>query len=169
MHIFLRYHCSLFLCSCFANVVLQCLACTRPLTAYLLEKDHSRTCKDNLQYHCLPCGDYVFLTNSISELAAGIRKLEDWCFLCELQAHIHKACQSRQPFSPINILSRIPNIGGNLGYGSQEDAHEFMRFFLLCVLHWKNGFFPSMYYLEPPFPPFFYVLFRTTPFFLCII
>lgn len=87
--------------SCFANVVLQCLASTRPLTAYLLEKDHSRTCT---------------------------RKLEDWCFLCELQTHIQRVGQSSQPFSPTNILSRIPNIGGNLGYGSQEDAHEFMRF-----------------------------------------
>ncbi|ONK70513.1 uncharacterized protein A4U43_C05F34480 [Asparagus officinalis] len=87
--------------SCFANVVLQCLACTRPLVAYLLEKDHRREC---------------------------IKKQEDWCFLCELQAHIQRASQSRQPFSPINILSRIPNIGGNLGYGSQEDAHELMRF-----------------------------------------
>ncbi|KAG6638508.1 hypothetical protein CIPAW_10G039800 [Carya illinoinensis] len=38
------------------------------------------------------------------------------------------ATQSLQEFSPINILSRLPNIGGNLGYGSQEDAHEFMRF-----------------------------------------
>ncbi|KAL5973933.1 hypothetical protein ACLOJK_030592 [Asimina triloba] len=36
--------------------------------------------------------------------------------------------QSLHPFSPINILSRLPNIGGNLGYGKQEDAHEFMRF-----------------------------------------
>uniref|UniRef100_A0A6N2N4G8 USP domain-containing protein n=1 Tax=Salix viminalis TaxID=40686 RepID=A0A6N2N4G8_SALVM len=36
--------------------------------------------------------------------------------------------QSTLPFSPINILSRLPNIGGNLGYGRQEDAHEFMRF-----------------------------------------
>ena len=31
-------------CSCFANVVLQCLSCTRPLVAYLLGKDHSREC-----------------------------------------------------------------------------------------------------------------------------
>jgi ubiquitin carboxyl-terminal hydrolase 36/42 len=30
--------------SCFANVVLQCLSCTRPLVAYLLGKDHSREC-----------------------------------------------------------------------------------------------------------------------------
>ena len=52
----------------------------------------------------------------------------DWCFLCELQAHVERASQSNQAFSPINILSRLPNIGGNLGYGKQEDAHEFMRF-----------------------------------------
>ncbi|XP_058113861.1 ubiquitin carboxyl-terminal hydrolase 18-like isoform X2 [Magnolia sinica] len=52
----------------------------------------------------------------------------DWCFLCELQCHVHKVSQSLHPFSPINILSRLPNIGGNLGYGKQEDAHEFMRF-----------------------------------------
>ncbi|KAJ8634685.1 hypothetical protein MRB53_008952 [Persea americana] len=85
--------------SCFANVVLQCLACTRPLVAFLLEKGHSRKCNRN-----------------------------DWCFFCEFQSHIHRVGQSLHPFSPINILSRLPNIGGNLGYGKQEDAHEFMRF-----------------------------------------
>ncbi|XP_031480626.1 ubiquitin carboxyl-terminal hydrolase 18-like isoform X1 [Nymphaea colorata] len=85
--------------SCFANVILQCLASTRPLVAYLVEKDHSKECSRN-----------------------------DWCFLCELQTHIHRLRQSSNPFSPINILSRIPNIGGNLGYWQQEDAHEFMRF-----------------------------------------
>lgn len=87
--------------SCFANVVLQCLTCTRPLTAYLLEKDHCSGC---------------------------VRKREGWCFLCELQVHVQRAMRSLEPFSPVNILSRLPNIGGNLGYGSQEDAHEFMRF-----------------------------------------
>ncbi|KAL3361496.1 hypothetical protein AABB24_014399 [Solanum stoloniferum] len=51
-----------------------------------------------------------------------------WCFLCEFQHHVERASRSQQPFSPINILSRLPNIGGNLGYGKQEDAHEFMRF-----------------------------------------
>ena len=44
------------------------------------------------------------------------------------QSHVEKASQSTLPFSPINILFRLPNIGGNLGYGRQEDAHEFMRF-----------------------------------------
>lgn len=52
----------------------------------------------------------------------------DWCFLCEFQSHVERASQSLCPFSPINILSRLPNIGGNLGYGRQEDAHEFMRY-----------------------------------------
>ncbi|CAA6671048.1 unnamed protein product [Spirodela intermedia] len=85
--------------SCFANVILQCLACTRPLVAYLLEGSHLKTCAGN-----------------------------DWCFLCELQIHIQNVSQSMKPFSPINILCRLPKIGGNLGHGRQEDAHEFMRF-----------------------------------------
>ncbi|CAL1385230.1 unnamed protein product [Linum trigynum] len=85
--------------SCFANVVLQCLTYTRPLVAYLLEKGHHRECRR-----------------------------DDWCFLCVFESHVERATQSPHPFSPINILSRLPNIGGNLGYGRQEDAHEFMRF-----------------------------------------
>nr|KYP42903.1 Ubiquitin carboxyl-terminal hydrolase 19 [Cajanus cajan] len=85
--------------SCFANVVLQCLSFTRPLVAYLLEKGHRRECSCN-----------------------------DWCFLCEFENHVERTRLSSQPFSPMNILSRLPNIGGTLGYGRQEDAHEFMSF-----------------------------------------
>ncbi|XP_078162663.1 ubiquitin carboxyl-terminal hydrolase 18-like isoform X2 [Carex rostrata] len=86
--------------SCFANVVLQCLTFTRPLVAYLLAKNHIRGC---------------------------VRK-EEWCFLCELQVHVQKARTNLDPISPNRILSGLPNIGGNFGYGQQEDAHEFMRF-----------------------------------------
>lgn len=85
--------------SCFANVVLQCLSFTKPLVAYLLEKGHRNECICN-----------------------------DWCFLCEFESHVERARLSSQAFSPMNILSRLPNIGGTLGYGRQEDAHEFMRF-----------------------------------------
>ncbi|KAF9615441.1 hypothetical protein IFM89_023547 [Coptis chinensis] len=85
--------------SCYANVVLQCLSCTQPLVAYMLKIGHKRKCRRN-----------------------------DWCFLCELEIHVERVRCSWQPFSPTNILSRLPNIGGNLGYGKQEDAHEFMRF-----------------------------------------
>lgn len=84
--------------SCFANVVLQCLTYTRPLVAYLLESNHAHTCVRN-----------------------------DWCFLCELQNHVQRVSQSEEPFSPLGILSRIPKMSGSLGYGRQEDAHEFMR------------------------------------------
>ncbi|KAH9293897.1 hypothetical protein KI387_040898, partial [Taxus chinensis] len=84
--------------SCFANVVLQCLTCTRPLVAYLLERSHMPTCARN-----------------------------DWCFLCELHQHIQRVYQSEEPFSPFGILCHIPKMGGNLGSGKQEDAHEFMR------------------------------------------
>jgi ubiquitin carboxyl-terminal hydrolase 36/42 len=48
--------------------------------------------------------------------------------LCELQQHIAKVQQSRSPLSPVKILNRIRNIGSHLGYGKQEDAHEFMSF-----------------------------------------
>ncbi|CAL9194984.1 unnamed protein product [Musa hybrid cultivar] len=88
--------------SCFANVVLQCLTSTRPLMAYLSKRTHSREC--------------------------NVSKRDGWCFLCELQFHVQRARESMHPFSPINILSGLHNIGGNLDYGRQEDAHEFMRF-----------------------------------------
>uniref|UniRef100_K4DHB6 ubiquitinyl hydrolase 1 n=1 Tax=Solanum lycopersicum TaxID=4081 RepID=K4DHB6_SOLLC len=85
--------------SCFANVVLQCLTQTRPLLAYLLERGHRRECRSN-----------------------------GWCFLCEFQLHVEQCTWCHDPFSPIDVLSGLPNIGGNLSCGKQEDAHEFMRF-----------------------------------------
>ncbi|CAM6039740.1 unnamed protein product [Sphagnum compactum] len=85
--------------SCFANVVLQSLYHIRPLTAFFLEGGHGKSCMKR-----------------------------DWCFMCELQKHVQRARGNQIPFSPINILSRIRKIGSHLGYGRQEDAHEFMRF-----------------------------------------
>ncbi|KAJ7525990.1 hypothetical protein O6H91_17G077000 [Diphasiastrum complanatum] len=97
----LRPPCGLINCgnSCFANVVLQCLTYTRPLAAYLLLGSHHQECQRN-----------------------------DWCFMCELQDHIRRVFRSEDAFSPIRILSRLRHIGNHLGYGRQEDAHEFMRF-----------------------------------------
>lgn len=85
--------------SCFANVVLQCLTFTRPLAAYLLKGRHSEECQRN-----------------------------EWCFMCELQHHVLRVRESQVPFSPLRIVSQIRNIGNHMGYGRQEDAHEFMRF-----------------------------------------
>lgn len=158
-----------FLCSCFANVVLQCLTYTRPVAAYLLEGGHSEDCKSfstkHFDWRILFCNiwfysscphfDYSVWVLKMFRVSASViveryceflclyfplfwlfltpvcfatGKRDDWCFMCELQSHLWKVRQSHNPFSPIRILSRIRNIGNHLGYGRQEDAHEFMRY-----------------------------------------
>lgn len=88
--------------SCYANVVLQCLIFTRPVSAYLLQGSHSKKCQRS--------------------------ERNNWCFMCELQHLASKMRDGRGPISPYRILSQIQNIGNHLGYGREEDAHEFLRF-----------------------------------------
>ncbi|KAH7671778.1 Ubiquitinyl hydrolase 1 protein [Dioscorea alata] len=98
--------------SCFVNVVLQCLGCTRPLAAYL-EGDHRSRCKR---------------TNNKSVLTHFLGFLTlDHCLLCDLQAHFERARESLHPISPTCIVSQLSKIRPYLGNGNQEDAHEFMR------------------------------------------
>eukprot|EP01018_Ginkgo_biloba_P000495 Gb_05817 [translate_table: standard] len=94
------YPCGLINCgnSCYANVVLQCLTYTRPLTAYLLQGYHSEDCRS-----------------------------KDWCFMCELEHLVLRTREGESPLSPIRILSQIQNITTHLGSGRQEDAHELLR------------------------------------------
>ncbi|KAL6655422.1 hypothetical protein ACP70R_006248 [Stipagrostis hirtigluma subsp. patula] len=85
--------------SCYANAVLQCLAFTRPLTAYLLEGHHSRNCSK-----------------------------KEWCFSCELEKLIVEGKRGNSPVSPMGILSHLHEIGHSFGPGREEDAHEFLRY-----------------------------------------
>ncbi|GMI65573.1 ubiquitin-specific protease 15 [Hibiscus trionum] len=84
--------------SCYANAVLQCLTCTKPLSIYLLHRSHSRAC---------------------------YRK--DWCLMCELEQHVMLLRERGGPLSSSRILSYIRSINCQMGDGSQEDAHEFLR------------------------------------------
>ncbi|KAJ4845930.1 hypothetical protein Tsubulata_008414 [Turnera subulata] len=85
--------------SCYANVVLQCLAFTPPLTAYFVQGLHSKACVH-----------------------------KDWCFTCEFENLILKAKEGKSPISPKGIVSHVQNIGSQLGHGREEDAHEFLRY-----------------------------------------
>ncbi|XP_027368291.1 ubiquitin carboxyl-terminal hydrolase 17-like isoform X2 [Abrus precatorius] len=84
--------------SCYANAVLQCLAFTPPLTAYLLQGLHSKSCAN-----------------------------KKWCFTCEFESLILKSKDTKSPVSPTGIISQLQNIGSQLGNGREEDAHEFLR------------------------------------------
>ncbi|TKY74468.1 Ubiquitin carboxyl-terminal hydrolase 16 [Spatholobus suberectus] len=84
--------------SCYANVVLQCLAFTPPLTAYLLQGLHSKSCANKI-----------------------------WCFTCEFERLILKSKDTKSSVSPMGIISHLQNIGSQLGNGREEDAHEFLR------------------------------------------
>ncbi|XP_021308154.1 ubiquitin carboxyl-terminal hydrolase 16 isoform X1 [Sorghum bicolor] len=85
--------------SCYANVVLQCLAFTRPLTAYLLEGHHSQNCSKN-----------------------------EWCFMCELEKVLIEGKHGKSLVSPTGILCHLNEIGVSFGHGAEEDAHEFLRY-----------------------------------------
>ncbi|KAE8668876.1 Ubiquitin carboxyl-terminal hydrolase 19 [Hibiscus syriacus] len=84
--------------SCYANAVLQCLTCTKPLSIYLLRRSHSRACYGKV-----------------------------WCLMCELEQHVMLLRERGGPLSSSRILSYIRSINCQMGDGSQEDAHEFLR------------------------------------------
>lgn len=54
---------------------------------------------------------------------------KDWCLTCELERLVMMLRQNGGPLSPINILMYIRSLNTQIGDGSQEDAHEFLRSF----------------------------------------
>lgn len=67
----------------------------------------------------------------MSFVHAGCAK--DWCLTCELEQLVMMLGQNGGPLSPINILLYIRSLNAQIGYGSQEDAHEFLRSFSFSI------------------------------------
>lgn len=57
-----------------------------------------------------------------------------WCLICELEDYVMMLRESGGPLSPSGILLHMRSFNGQLGDGSQEDAHEFLRSVTLCWL-----------------------------------
>lgn len=60
--------------------------------------------------------------------------------MCELEQHVMMLRESGGPLSPGRILSHMRSISCQIGDGSQEDAHEFLRSLRIDKL---NFFFSS--------------------------
>ncbi|XP_037320413.2 ubiquitin carboxyl-terminal hydrolase 42 [Pungitius pungitius] len=86
--------------TCFLNSALQCLTYTPPFTNYLLTREHSKTCHE-----------------------------PGFCMMCTMQNHIIQVfANSGNVIKPIGVLNELKRIAKHFRYGSQEDAHEFLRY-----------------------------------------
>ncbi|XP_075034021.1 ubiquitin carboxyl-terminal hydrolase 36 [Mixophyes fleayi] len=86
--------------TCFLNSTVQCLTYTPPLANYLLSKEHTRNCQQ--------CG---------------------FCMLCIMQNHLIQAfANSGNAIKPVSFIRELKKIARHFRFGSQEDAHEFLRY-----------------------------------------
>ncbi|XP_039889027.1 BUD13 homolog [Simochromis diagramma] len=85
--------------TCFLNSALQCLSYTPPLANYMLTREHSKTCHE-----------------------------PGFCMMCTMENHIIQVfANSGNVIKPIGVLNELGWIANHFRYGSQEDAHEFLR------------------------------------------
>jgi len=91
--------------TCFLNSVLQCLSYTAPLANWLLSREHGRKCV-----------------------------VEGFCLVCTMEKHmalLHSAASSKSAsIAPTAIVAQLRWIAKQMRAGRQEDAHEFLRFFI---------------------------------------
>ncbi|KAM5165087.1 ubiquitin carboxyl-terminal hydrolase 17-like protein 6 [Mantella aurantiaca] len=86
--------------TCFVNSVLQCLTYTAPLANHMLSREHSKTCEE-----------------------------KDFCMMCVMQSHIVKALSNTgNVIKPMDVLNNLKHIASHFRLGTQEDAHEFLRY-----------------------------------------
>uniref|UniRef100_A0A803JQV5 USP domain-containing protein n=1 Tax=Xenopus tropicalis TaxID=8364 RepID=A0A803JQV5_XENTR len=86
--------------TCFLNATVQCLTYTPPLANYLLSKEHSRNCQQS-----------------------------GFCMLCIMQNHLIQVfANSGNNVKPVSFIRDLKKIARHFRFGSQEDAHEFLRY-----------------------------------------
>ncbi|TRZ02494.1 hypothetical protein DNTS_000630, partial [Danionella cerebrum] len=86
--------------TCFLNSTVQCLTYTPPLANYLLAKEHSRSCHQS-----------------------------GFCMICVMQNHIIQAfANTGNAIKPVSFIRDLKKIARHFRFGSQEDAHEFLRY-----------------------------------------
>lgn len=86
--------------TCFLNSTVQCLTYTPPLANYLLSKEHSRSCRQS-----------------------------GFCMICVMQNHIIQAfANTGNAIKPVSFIRDLKKIARHFRFGSQEDAHEFLRY-----------------------------------------
>ncbi|XP_076852082.1 ubiquitin carboxyl-terminal hydrolase 42-like [Brachyhypopomus gauderio] len=86
--------------TCFLNSALQCLSYTAPLANYMLSREHSTTCHE-----------------------------PGFCMMCIMENHITQVfANSGKVIKPISVLNELKCIASHFCFGSQEDAHEFLRY-----------------------------------------
>ncbi|XP_053903782.1 ubiquitin carboxyl-terminal hydrolase 36 isoform X2 [Malaclemys terrapin pileata] len=86
--------------TCFLNSTVQCLTYTPPLANYLLSKEHIRSCHQG-----------------------------GFCMMCIMQNHMIQAfANSGNAIKPVSFIRDLKKIARHFRFGSQEDAHEFLRY-----------------------------------------
>ncbi|KAL8175508.1 UNVERIFIED_CONTAM: Ubiquitin carboxyl-terminal hydrolase 42 [Gekko kuhli] len=86
--------------TCFVNSALQCLTYTPPLANYMLSLEHSKNCNE-----------------------------QGFCMMCIMQSHINLALSnSGNTIKPTSVINDLRRIAKHFRFGSQEDAHEFLRY-----------------------------------------
>ncbi|KAJ3416098.1 Ubiquitin carboxyl-terminal hydrolase 36 [Chytridiales sp. JEL 0842] len=90
--------------TCFLNSTLQCLTYTPALAMFLLSRSHSGECRRT-----------------------------NFCTFCELEKHVIRCFtgpREKRAISPKTFVGRLKSIAKHLRVGRQEDAHEFLRYFV---------------------------------------
>ncbi|XP_068193552.1 ubiquitin carboxyl-terminal hydrolase 36 isoform X2 [Antennarius striatus] len=86
--------------TCFLNSTVQCLTYTPPLANYLLSKEHRSACHQS-----------------------------GFCMICIMQNHIIQAfANTGNAIKPVTFIRDLKKIARHFRFGSQEDAHEFLRY-----------------------------------------